>query len=99
MISFARNILVGVALSALLGSEVLAETSRAPDGTSRASGADEEPAPAEKPPIDIISGSSELRRELSAKNIDRLCHIDLPPWRARIAPALLTVAVVVLRLL
>lgn len=43
----------------------------------------------EKPPIDIISGSARLRRELSTANIDALSRLDLHQWQARIAPALL----------
>jgi len=43
----------------------------------------------QKPPIDIISGSGELRQTLSTDSIDDLCHVDLPRWRSRVARTLL----------
>ncbi len=43
----------------------------------------------EKPPIDIISGSDNLRRKLSISNVDRLCHIDLQQWQQRTSAVLL----------
>lgn len=43
----------------------------------------------EKPPIDIISGSDTLRRELSMANIDHLCHVSLPQWQSRVDSILL----------
>jgi uncharacterized protein YbbC (DUF1343 family) len=43
----------------------------------------------EKPPIDIISGSDDLRRKLSTSNVDRLCHLDLQQWQQRTSAVLL----------
>ena len=42
-----------------------------------------------KPPIDIISGSDRLRRDLSVAHASQLCEIDVTEWQRRVRPALL----------
>ncbi len=43
----------------------------------------------EKPPIDIISGSDQLRTTLSRDSVANLCEVDRDGWQKMVRPALL----------
>lgn len=43
----------------------------------------------EKPPIDIISGSDALRKNLTPDSADELCEVNAEEWQSRARPALL----------